>query len=589
MTRQTLKLQPVVLATLLACGSLAAALVAPSAKAATITVDASSIDDDAAGAVSGCSLREAVLSVNAGGNRGNCTANVTEAYGTNDTILLPTGTYTLTIGGLDEQEATTPVTDPPTVTNAPDASVGDLDLIKSVKILGAGSGSTRIEWAASMPSSANTDRIFHIYNTETVANNVDVVIQGVTLAGGKTFQVDLGIAPPAVPSTGMLDRKYYLRRAGGALALGGAASVVLVDPNLTGAANASDGGLGGSTGGESGATTYTLQLSDVIVDGNSAEGDGGGLYIAAQTTATNVVLSNNASTTNGGGMYNEGNTVISNSTIKGNQSEGGGGMFATGSNTVSMRGTTFSGNTAVGGGAISSRSGVSINMLNSTISGNTGLDVGAGLYTNGNATLNFVTIAKNISAADSSTAGSGINVFPSSGGARTLILKNVLLEGNLRGTAGNIPANCGRTGSGITGASQGHNLSSDTTCNDVATVTWLDDTSDQNSLDPKIGALAANGGPTETHALLTGSPALGAGIATAGVTTDQRGTTRDATPDIGAYEEPAPVVPAPAAGGGGGGGCTATTAKAPFDPVLPLLAAMGLAGWAMRRRARRSH
>lgn len=49
-------------------------------------------------------------------------------------------------------------------------------------------------------------------------------------------------------------------------------------------------------------------------------------------------------------------------------------------------------------------------------------------------------------------------------------------------------------------------------------------------------------------------------------------------------ELPKPAVAAT----GGGGGCTATTGKAPFDPVLPLLAALGLAGWAVRRRASRN-
>lgn len=359
---------------------------------------------------------------------------------------------------------------------AQDAEVGDLDLLKSVRIIGAGSGGTRIEWNAPVPDATNTDRIFHIY-TDAGTANVDVTIQGVTLASGKTFQVDLGGHSDPVTNP---DLNYYLRRAGGALALGAAANVVEIDTSLTGSENANAGGLGGSTGGESGATAYTLTLSDVVVDGNSAEGDGGGLYIAAQTNASNLVLSNNTSTTNGGGLYNEGNTTILDSTVSGNESEGGGGLFATGSNTVNIRGTTFSGNTAVGGGAISSRSGVTINLLNSTISGNTGLDVGAGLYTNGSANLNFVTIAKNISAADSSAAGSGINTFPSGGG--TLTLKNVLLEGNLRGTAGNIPANCGRTGGGLTVTSMGHNLSSDSSCNDAATVTWLTDTSDQNSI-----------------------------------------------------------------------------------------------------------
>lgn len=558
--------------------ALMAAFAVPSAYAATITVDPTAADSAVASDAK-CSLREAVLSVNTGVNVGDCVATVaTEAYGTNDTITLPAGTYRLALGGLDEKEVT-PATIPPTFTNIPDASVGDLDLLKSVKIIGAGSSITRIDWDPAAMTSATADRIFHIYTTNSATANVDVAIQGVTLANGQTFEVDLG-ADTVTPTF-----HYYLRRAGGALALGAAAAVVHIDTTLTGSANANAGGLGGSTGGESGATAYTLALTDVIVDASRAQGDGGGLYIAAPTTATNVVLSNNTSMTNGGGIYNEANTTITNSTLSGNTSEGGGGLFGTGSNTVTIKGSTLSGNTAVGGGALSSRSGVTVNMVNSTVSGNTGSDVGAGIYTNGAVNLNFVTIAKNISAADSSTAGSGINTFPSGGGAITL--KNVLLQGNMRGTTGTIPANCGGTGSAVTVDSLGHNLSSDTTCDNS---TWLNDTTDKNNIDPKIGDLALNSpGLTQTHALLTGSPALGAGVAVAGVTTDQRGVTRDATPDIGAYEVPTAAVTPPSSGGGGGGGGCTVNPNAQFDGGLLGLLAAALGGLMLRRRRSGEH
>jgi len=191
-----------------------------------------------------------------------------------------------------------------------------------------------------------------------------------------------------------------------------------------------------------------------------------------------------------------------------------------------------------------------------------------------------VTIAKNISAADSITAGSGINTFPSGGGAITL--KNVLLQGNLRGATGTIPANCGGTGNNVTVDSMGHNLSSDTTCDNS---TWLNDTTDKNNIDPKIDVLALNApGLTQTHALLAGSPALGAGVAVALITTDQRGIARDATPDIGAYEEPTPIsqVP-PFSSGGGGGGCTVNP-NAQFDGGLIGLLAAAMSGLMLRRR-----
>src|SRR5262249_44043164 len=54
--------------------------------------------------------------------------------------------------------------------------------------------------------------------------------------------------------------------------------------------------------------------------------------------------------------------------------------------------------------------------------------------------------------------------------------------------------------------------------------------------DPKLGPLADNGGPTQTMALLPGSPALNAAGPALAPATDQRGFARGAAPDIGAYE-----------------------------------------------------
>jgi len=557
-----------------------ATLMTPLAHAATLNVDPGA-KDEATDSDGLCSLREAVLSVNAGSDQGGCTAVVTDAYGTNDTINLPAETIRLTVAGLDEgYTGTCTVADPCTATNTPDAAVGDLDLMHSVKIMGAGSASTRIEWDPAAVSSATTDRIFHIYTTDGATTNDDVVIDGVTLAYGKTFEVDLGVDPADA------DFHYYLRRAGGALALGAAANVVHINTTLSGSENANSGGLGGSTGGESGATSYTLSLNDVVVEDNSSQGDGGGLYIAAPTTATNVIVRNNTSITNGGGFYNEANTNIMNSTISGNHAEGGGGVFLTGSNTVNIAGSTLSANRAIGGGAISGRSGVTVNVVNSTLSGNLGEDVGAGFYANGPSSLRFVTIANNIAGADAPAAGSGLNTFPS--GSVSISLQDVLLHGNKKGwdplTDPNGPpdpsvlpsANCGYTGGGGSADinSAGHNLSGDSSC-----TAYLSDTSDINNVDPMIGSLADNGGPTRTHALLAGSPALGKGAAITGVTVDQRGVARDNPPDIGAFELPASTI---TGGGGSSGGC-AYDPNGSSDWTLLILLAAGVGGLLIRR------
>jgi hypothetical protein len=564
---------------------LAAAGVMP-AHAATLTVDPAAVDAAVAGDGK-CSLREAVLSVNAGANVGDCAAVVTEAYGTNDTITLPAGTYNLTVTGLDE--SATGTVPPFAINNTPNAAVGDLDLMKSVRIVGAGADTTIIQWdAAVVVDETLRDRIFHVYTIDPLTLEVKVAIEGVTIQGGRTFEDELALQVLNPVDTVLYD--YYFRRAGAGLAVGAAANVAQINPLLVGDENAE--GRGGSqrpTDSDEGGATFSLTLTGVKVRGNQAQGDGAGIYTASPMTATNVVVAGNVTTINGGGIYNEGATTISNSTISDNIAEGGGGIFMTGSATatVNISGTTLSGNRAVGGGAISGRSGMTVKIVNSTLSGNIGSDVGAGLYTNGSAELNFVTIANNLAGADSPTAGSGINVFPASTGVNVVTLKNVLLAANKKGWVDGMDAaaiaalpsaNCGVTGGGIPVTSLGNNLSSDASCDG-----WLTVATDKKNVDPKIGALASNGGLTLTHALLAGSPALGAGAADATVTVDQRGVTRETPPDIGAFEFVTPAAPATS---GGGGGC-AIGGDGRFDPSLPAMLAATLAFLGWRRRTER--
>jgi MYXO-CTERM domain-containing protein len=582
MTKIDLRLLPSLLSL-----ALLAALAVPAAQAASLTVDPSAADDATAGDGK-CSLREAVLSVNAGANVGDCVATVLEAYGSNDTINLPAGVYTLTRMGLDETYVDTAPGNPnsvPTVSNVGDATMGDLDLSKSVKIIGAGAGSTTIAWSSD--AAVVRDRIFHV---NAATGTVAVSLQGLTLNNGQTQETIIKIGPTS--TYGLLPTLYYLRRAGGALAVGPAAAVVLADPNKTG--QASSEGRGGSkkpgTTGEEGGATLTLEMKQVTVSGNSAQGDGGGIYTAAALTASELLVADNSASTNGGGIYNEGNTAITGSTIRDNTAEGGGGFFGTGSNVVNFSAVTISGNKAVGGGGISGRSGVTLRLVNTTISANIGSDTGGGLYTNGAAELRFVTIARNLAGADASTAGSGINTFPSS--SKLVTMKNVLLADNRKGytdgmTAAEIAAlpsaNCGSTGTSLNVASRGFNLSSDGSCQSV-----LNLAGDQNAKDAKIGDLADNGGGSLTHALLPNSPALGAGQAEADIQSDQRGETRDATPDIGAFEVPSAVVTSTdttdtTVSGSSGGGCTVNP-DAGFDPGLPALVLAALGGLWLRRR-----
>jgi len=532
------------------------------AQAATIDV---STNSDVIANDGQCSLREAVIAANtntaSGTAAGECVAG--DPAPTVDTINLPANTYTLSIA----PESSTPVASGNNytvgeylatwVTSAyvvtvptPNPAVGDLDITDSVNIVGAGRDTTIIDggwspvaWDVMTPGfDPKTDpadntagyggRIFHVISD--AAGNVDVTFSNLTIKGGKITTV-AGLAAPDLTD-------YSLRRSGGAIAIGVAAGAY--DPAASGGGTGGGDGapVTGPGGGETG-PTYTLGLSNVTLTSNYA-GDGGGLYNAATTTADNIIVSGNRGNANGGGIYNDAPLNLTNSTVSGNSSEGGGGLFDTGSHTTTLTANTINANGAVGGGGVSSRANVHINMTNSTVSGNFGFDVGGGIYTNGRVALLHSTIADNVSNSDAPGGGSGINTFQS--GNANVTLRGVLLANNLKGAdpATRVAANCGATGTSFnitsSGFGLGFNLSDDSTCQ-------LSGAGDMQNVPAGILPLAANGGPTQTHALEATSAAINADIPISGLTTDQRGVARDSRPDIGSYEYVT-------SGGGGGGG-----------------------------------
>jgi hypothetical protein len=132
-------------------------------------------------------------------------------------------------------------------------------------------------------------------------------------------------------------------------------------------------------------------------------------------------------------------------------------------------------------------------------------------------------------------------------------VKNAIVSDPLGGGA-----NC----SGVA-TSQGFNLTDGTGCGFTGVT-------DHQSTDPMLApSLASNGGPTQTLALLTGSPAIDQGLSAGGETVDQRGFARPSDflsipnavggngADIGGFEVQAPTPPPPPSGGGGGGGAPA--------------------------------
>jgi len=227
----------------------------------------------------------------------------------------------------------------------------------------------------------------------------------------------------------------------------------------------------------------------------------------------------------GGGIYNgEGATLdLVDSTVSNNTSGWtGGGVFSFFNTSTTVERSTISGNTAqdVGGGM---RSLGNADVINSTLSGNesVGWHGGAVFQTDGVMNLVNSTVADNTSPA--STGALFVGTFTDAGA--TLTLHNTIVSGN-----SSLGCFAGFFGAGaVTLTSNGHNVASDGSCNLTAA-------GDQPGTDPLLGPLADNGGPTLTHALSAGSPAIDAADTAVCPAVDQRGVARDAACDVGAFE-----------------------------------------------------
>ncbi len=254
-----------------------------------------------------------------------------------------------------------------------------------------------------------------------------------------------------------------------------------------------------------GVLNFAYGAADVTVlnsglTGNSLVGIETSGYMAnAEITVKNSTLSGSSFY---GGIYSGFSTVsIANSTISGNSAKiDGGGIYGAGG-TVSVENSTINGNSAPDGftgGGIYSNGVDDISIVNSTISGNAAGTSGGGIY-NHNSSLHVVN-----STITGNSAGSGGGIYNDQG---QFDISNTILNAGASGE--NI------FNSGGTVTSLGFNLSSDDGGG------YLNGPADQINTDPLLGPLQDNGGPTFTHALLTGSPAIDKG-SSGGLFIDQR-------------------------------------------------------------------
>ncbi len=261
---------------------------------------------------------------------------------------------------------------------------------------------------------------------------------------------------------------------------------------------------------------------DHTIDGGDAPGNlGKGGFIIDSPTAvsiTDLTVTRCRLLLSGGAIrnFNGGALTLNNVTLTQNRAGfGGGALSSNGPVTISNSVISYNYNPAgAGGGGILIESPGSLTLKNSTVSGNTSDVTGGGIHVQGgSASLDSVTVADN-----SAPTGGGI---AQTGGTVTLV--NTIVGNN--SASGSGPDLSG------TITSNDYNL-----IEDVAGATFAPQAHDITGVDPLLDPLADNGGDTETHALLAGSPAIDAGDTT--LTTDQRGVARPqaAADDIGAFE-----------------------------------------------------
>ena len=233
----------------------------------------------------------------------------------------------------------------------------------------------------------------------------------------------------------------------------------------------------------------------------------------------------------GGGIFSNATLTLSGVTLSGNSAGFGGGIANIG--TLNLTNSTISNNSADTGGGIH---GSILNCVNSTISGNTARTDNAGGINVGTVSLINTTVVHNSAAG----TGGGLNIF----------------SGNsVRARNSIIALNTAASGPDVSGplTSDNFNLVGNASGGTITPSQFADQLgSAVGPIDPLLGPLKDNGGPTFTHALLSGSPAIDKGHSS-GFATDQRGFTRPSNflditnaqggdgGDIGAFEVPAPA------------------------------------------------
>ncbi len=415
-----------------------------------------------------------------------------------------------------------------------DENGGDLDLFShntpppSVTIKGEGTGDTTI-------TQLRGDRVIELSAPE------PVTISGVTITGGSTVNQGGGIANSEPGGLTLSNSEVTGSSADEGAGIYSRRPLTIDNSSITdNRANGAGGGIA--------MNTFGGKLTSTTVAGNTAGLLGGGIWMQntdLSLITRSLVMGNTAASTQvtgappaGGGIevdtdprFGATTLQVGYTTIQGNAAAGpGGGIFWQATGTLALDSSLVALNTAESGAGISTGPGPStaaigtVQLTNTTVSGNAAERGGGIERSSGNTLLRAVTIAGN-----SALRGSGILFI---GARQVYSIASGLIMANLPATQ-----NCTlSTGTGALPATDslsvpGANLESGTGCHLR--------TSDMSGTNPLLAPLANNGGPTQTRALLPGSPAVDKYTGADCPSTDQRAYKRPAglACDIGAFEQ----------------------------------------------------
>ena len=430
-------------------------------------------------------------------------------------------------------------------------SLGELTINKGLTINGPGAELLTIQAYNPSPTAYDGSRVFNV--DDGTSGLIDVSIAGITLTGGDTDNGGGAIrSTENLFVTNSVIRSNIASFGGGGIRV---ASGSLTIANTTVSSNNS-GNPGGGVYVQSGVATVTdslisgnygaaggglflkygtatitgstisnnsamygggieIEFGDVTISGsvvsdNQAHDEGGGIRLfSGEVTVSNSSITGNTADRSGGGIRSEGTVTVIGSTISNNHVavsgfSSGGGISSIG-DMMTITDSTITGNSAdFGGGLYSGIVGASVpvTISNSTISGNTATTDGGGASFSslfGQLTVDILhsTITENQAPLN---AGGGVSSYGSDQGVEVDVSSSII--------AGNDADDFGVFyGTGNPFASLGNNLVG--SGNGVAAFSAA--TNDQIGASPMLGPLAYNGGPTQTHALLPGSPAIDAG------------------------------------------------------------------------------